>query len=73
MKTVYLGVLRHLLTIAAGALASKGIIDAAAAETLIGAVLAVVGVAWSVYEKRRRPVVSAQEVVGNLPAGGPPR
>jgi len=47
-----LGIVRHLLTIGAGALMARGIIDAAEAEVLVGAILAVVGVGFSVAQKR---------------------
>lgn len=53
-NTAILGIARHLLTIAGGYLVAQGALDAAAAETLIGAGVAIVGVAWSVLEKRGR-------------------
>lgn len=52
MKPAVLGIVRHLLTLAAGALVSGGSLDPAQAETVIGALLAIIGVGLSVYDKR---------------------
>lgn len=54
MTPAILGITRHLLTMAAGVLVARGVIDASAADTLVGAGAAIVGVAWSVLEKRIR-------------------
>lgn len=54
MTPAILGIARHLLTLGGGALVARGYIDAGAAETLVGAGVAIVGVVWSVYEKRAR-------------------
>ena len=48
-----MGLVRHILTAAGGYLVAQGAMDAAAAETLVGASATIVGVLWSVYEKRR--------------------
>lgn len=42
---------RHVLTLAAGALVSKGLIESSAVEPVVGGAMAVVGVAWSVFQK----------------------
>lgn len=54
MTPAILGITRHLLTIGAGVLVTRGVIDASAAETLVGAGAALVGVGWSIIEKRMR-------------------
>ncbi len=54
-KTLLLSIVRHLLTFGGGALASKGYADAADIEQGIGAVLTLVGLGWSIWEKRNRP------------------
>jgi hypothetical protein len=54
MNTAVMGIARHILTLAGGYLVAKGTLDAAAAETLVGAGVAVVGVVWSVLEKKTR-------------------
>lgn len=54
MQTMIMGIARHILTAAGGAMVAKGVVDAGTAETAIGALVALTGVAWSVFEKRRR-------------------
>ena len=48
-----LGVVRHLLTIAAGALTSKGVINPDETEILVGATLGILGVIWSIFDKKK--------------------
>lgn len=52
MKEAILGVIRHILTIAGGALASKGVVGSDDVELLIGSVVSIAGVIWSVWAKR---------------------
>ena len=55
-----LGLIRHLLTFGGGILVSKGLVeDAATVETLVGALVTVIGGAWSIYDKVKNPVVEA--------------
>lgn len=54
MQAMIMGVARHILTAAGGALVAKGVVDAGTAETAVGAVVTLVGVGWSLYEKRVR-------------------
>ena len=54
MKDISLGVLRHLLTAGGGALASKGLLGASDVEILTGSILALVGLAFSVYGKMKK-------------------
>ncbi len=54
MTPMILGLARHLLTAAGGALVAKGYVDAGTAETAVGALVALIGVGWSVWEKRGR-------------------
>ncbi len=51
-KRVAMGVTRHLATTFGGYLIAQGMIDAAAAEALTGASIAIAGVAFSIWEKR---------------------
>lgn len=51
---VVLGILRHILTAAGGALAANGMLEAAQVETAVGAALTIAGIAWSAWEKRSR-------------------
>lgn len=52
-KEVVFGVARHILTIAGGVLASKGYIEAGMVEGAVGAVLTIIGLAWSVADKQK--------------------
>jgi len=52
LKPAIIGVARHLLTLGAGILIARGTISAADAEILTGAVIAIVGVGLSIYDKR---------------------
>lgn len=46
------GVARHLLTFAGGWLVTKGYVDAAMLDQLVGAALTIGGVVWSVAAKK---------------------
>ena len=54
MKDIVLGIARHLLTAAGGALVAKGILDAGQAEIVSGSAIALLGVAASIIEKKLR-------------------
>lgn len=54
MKDMVLGIARHVITTAGGALVAQGLLDQASANTAVGAIVALLGVGWSVYEKRVR-------------------
>lgn len=49
----WLGLIRHILTTAGGVLASKGVIESGQVETVVGAVVVLIGVVWSVWAKRQ--------------------
>ncbi len=51
-KAALLGLLRHFLTVAGGVLLASRGFEPDQVETLAGAVVAVIGVAWSMYDKR---------------------
>ncbi len=56
MKDIFTGLIRHALTVAGGALAAKGFaVGDSDIEVLSGALLAIVGVLWSVWSKRAKP------------------
>lgn len=46
--------LRHILTAAGGALATRYSVDGASVEAIAGGIAAAAGVAWSIWDKRRR-------------------
>lgn len=54
MKAAILGLVRHILTTAGGYFVGNGTLTGAESETAIGALVALVGVVWSVIEKRQR-------------------
>ena len=47
------GVVRHVLTIAAGVLIQRGVLDESSAEAIVGGVIAILGVAWSWRSKAK--------------------
>ena len=54
MKDSILGIARHVLTTVGGYLASSGLIGANDVEVVVGAVITLIGVVWSVLEKKAR-------------------
>jgi hypothetical protein len=51
-KDSILGLIRHLLTFGGGALVTKGFADDAEMQQLVGALITVIGVIWSIVQKR---------------------
>jgi hypothetical protein len=51
-RDVILGLVRHVLTIGGGFLVAKGTIDAPGLDTAVGALIAIIGVAWSIFDKK---------------------
>ena len=49
-----LGLIRHVLTYAGGTLVTNGFLSASDMQLVVGAVITLMGIGWSVYEKRRR-------------------
>ena len=52
-KELILGVVRHVLTFAGGFLITKGIIDEALSQEIIGGVVSLVGLVWSIWTKKQ--------------------
>lgn len=52
MKDIIFPVLRHSLTSAGGYLAAKGVIAASTVDEVVGAVVVLLGVLWSIIEKK---------------------
>ncbi len=50
-KEVILGIVRHTLTAAGGVLVTKGTIDQTTLESVVGALLTLLGVVWSIKSK----------------------
>ena len=53
-KDTILGVIRHVLTFAGGYFVAKGMFDQAMLDTVVPAIITIVGVAWSVFDKKAR-------------------
>jgi hypothetical protein len=54
VKDLITGVLRHVMTVAGGSLVTQGYFDDATLQAGIGAVLTLVGIVWSIWEKTQR-------------------
>jgi hypothetical protein len=52
LKPAALGIVRHILTTGGGFLVASGALTSAQAETTVGALIALIGVVWSVIDKR---------------------
>jgi len=57
-KGITLGVVRHALTIAGGYLAAQGIGDDTINTEVIGVLIALIGLGWSILDKRNRAAVA---------------
>lgn len=51
MKDIILGVVRHSLTAGGGALVTSGLANSQTLDEAVGAVMTLLGVAWSIWEK----------------------
>jgi len=47
-----LGIVRHILTFGSGIVVAKGLLDEATAQSIIGGVLGLIGIIWSVDSKK---------------------
>lgn len=65
-KDMILGLIRHILTTAGGALVAKGVVDADEAGQIAGALATLVGVAWSIWQKRSSSAQSKTPIQTNL-------
>lgn len=53
-QALVLGVLRHVLQLAAGVLVTRGVLDGGSAEALVGGGLSLASVCWYVFGKRAK-------------------
>ena len=51
-STQITGIIRHAMTFLGGLAVARGLVDAGTAEQIAGAVVTLIGVAWSIYAKR---------------------
>jgi hypothetical protein len=55
MKEMILGTIRHILTTAGGVLAgNSAVVGEADVQTAVGAVMALIGLVWSIWDKKAR-------------------
>jgi hypothetical protein len=52
-KEKVLGIVRHILTFAGGIIVAKGFIQETATEELIGGLMTLMGVIWSIVDKNK--------------------
>lgn len=56
MSTIIQSVIRHLLSSGGGALAAHGYaVSGSDVETVSGSIIAIIGVVWSIWQKRSKP------------------
>lgn len=48
-----LGIIRHILTAAGGSLVTNGTLSDGDLQTGIGALVTVIGIAWSIWDKKK--------------------
>lgn len=53
-KDIVLGLVRHVITAAGGLVIGKGYVDASTLDAAVGAIVTLVGIGWSVVDKRSR-------------------
>lgn len=68
-KSMILGVLRHLLTTLGGAFVARGALDDGLLSEAVGALVALAGVAWSIWVKRKESDAAVQVAANLLVAG----
>lgn len=61
-KDGILGILRHVLTTFGGGLATKGYLDESSVGEIVGAIIVLIGAAWSIIEKRKKAKISAGSI-----------
>jgi hypothetical protein len=53
-RDIVLSIIRHGLTLGAGALIASGKLDEAGGNELVAAVMAIIGIAWGINDKVKR-------------------
>lgn len=51
-KEVILGLVRHILTFGGGFIVAQGLVDQSMLSDGIGALMTILGIAWSAYDKK---------------------
>jgi hypothetical protein len=60
-RQIVFAIIRHLLTALGGVLVTRGTLDSAGLETVIGAIMAILGVVWSTTHKINSETVDAAQ------------
>ena len=68
-QQIILALVRHILTALGGVLVARGTLDDAGVQTIVGAILAILGVIWSAAHKVKSETVDADQAQNWL--GGP--
>lgn len=58
-----LGMLRHFLTIVGGILVSKGVTDEATMTAIVGGIISIGGVIWSVWSNKKSQIVKMADKI----------
>ena len=58
-----LGIVRHLLTTVGGIIVSKGINDEGTMTAIVGGLVAVVGVVWSIWSNKQSQIVKMADKI----------
>ena len=51
MLPIFAGLVRHLIALAGGLMAQKGILDNESVEPLVGSMMVILGIGWSAWHK----------------------
>jgi hypothetical protein len=72
LKQVILGLIRHVLTVGAGALVTDGYLSSSDAQTAVGAVMALAVIGWSAWNKygHSRQIVGLKLALASVPSRG---
>lgn len=58
MNSKIQGIIRHVLTFAGGFAVAKGWVDEGNVEQVVGALVTVIGTAWSIFAPEKKPTNS---------------
>ena len=59
VKEIVFGLVRHVLTAAGVYFVNEGQLEMTQAETLVGAIMTIAGIAWSIWQKKKNPEAPA--------------
>lgn len=59
-QSILAGIVRHLVTTGAGVLVAHGYIQSSQTEQVVGAVMVLVGIGWSWWQKQGQAAVAAE-------------